>query len=374
MPLCIRCHREMGETPFCPHCGARQERNPKGRRTRANGTGTAYKRGKWWSAQVTLGYYIGDDGKMKRITKTQGGFKSKTAALEHCEKLREQQQKKVAPLLREYWDSYSRTEMDRLSDSKRQAYTIAWGKMKAIANKPIDTISVAELRAVVAKECPTHYPARDAKSVLSHLYKLAGADGWVNKDLPSYIELPKLCEKETVPFTDEEQALLWQSYDAGNLDAGIPLIMIATGMMPGEMRKLTVSMIDLEGRKITGAGLKTETRKKLTIILPDDICPVIEDAMAGKDNLLYPMTEQGFYNKYYNALKTAGITRHLTPYSCRHTTATRHSIEEHTPPQVVARLMRWSSTKMLDRYVHPSDDDAKAAANSLGRHQKQGQK
>ena len=364
----------MGDTPFCPHCGAKQERNQKGKRTRANGTGTAYRRGKWWSAQVTLGYYVGADGKPKRITKTKGGFKSKTAALEHCEKLKDQQERKIAPLLREYWDSYARTEMDRLSDSKRQAYNIAWGKLKAIANRPIDTISVSDLRAVVAKECPTHYPARDAKAVLSHLYKLAGADGWVNKDLPSYIDLPKLAEKETVPFTDEEQALLWKSYDDGNLDAGIPLIMIATGMMPGEMRKLSVSMIDLDGRKITGAGMKTETRKKLTIILPDDICPVIEDAMAGKEDLLYPISEPGFYTKYYTALKNAGITRHLTPYSCRHTTATRHTIEEHTPPQVVARIMRWSSTKMLDRYVHPSDDSAMAAANALGRPQKTGQK
>ena len=367
MGKCIRCYKDMDDTPFCPHCGAKQQRTKSSTKSRPNGTGTAYKRGKTWTAQVTLGYTLDDDGELKRRTRTRGGFKTKTAALEYCQVLKNEHTKKSAPLLCDYWRLYSTSEMDALSHSKYQAYSIAWEKLKELEYCPVDTIPVAQLRSVVAKECKTYYPARDVKVLLSHLFKLAGADGWVSKDLPSYIILPKLEERERVPFTEEEQDLLWRSYDAGDRNACIPLIMISTGMMPGEMRRLSVDMINLEERKITGAGIKTETRKKLSIVLPDDICPVLEDAMQGCTGLLFPITETAFYSRYYKALETAGITRKLTPYSCRHTTATRHTIDSNTPPQVVARIMRWSSTKMLDRYVHPTDADAQAAANALGR-------
>lgn len=360
----------MDDTPFCPHCGARQQRAPRSVKARPNGTGTAYKRGKTWTAQVVLGYYEDENSKRKKIARTKGGFKTKTAALEYCAVLKNKEPEKTAPLLKHYWDVYSRTEMDSLSESKYRAYSIAWNKLKSIANTPIDKITVGTLREVVAKKAPTYYTARDIKILLSHLYKIAGADGVANKDLPSYIILPKLQEKERMPFTDEEQRLLWALYDAGDRNACIPLIMIATGMMPGEMRQLRTDMIDLEARTIIGAGLKTETRKKLSIVLPDDICPVLEEAMEGCDGLLYPISVPAFYDRYYAALTAAGITRRLTPYSCRHTTATRHTIDEHTPPQIVARLMRWKSTKMLDRYVHPSDEDAQVAANAMKRPQK----
>lgn len=367
MPNCIRCHKPIDETPFCPHCGAKQARPNQTTKSRANGTGTAFKRGKTWTAQVIVGYYDSGDGKLHRITKSKAGFKTKTAALEHCAKLKLEQERKTAPILAYYWDLYSRTAMERLSDSKRQAYAIAWNKCSKMAKVPVDTITVADLRQLVADKCPTHYPARDLKSLMTHLFRLAGADGHANKDLPSYIDLPPLHETERSPFTDEEQCMLWASYDQGNRNAAIPLIMIATGMMPGEMRRLTVGMIHLHERKIINAGIKTKVRKELSILLPDDICPVIEDEMEGKDGLLYPITEQAFYDRYYKALAAAGIARHLTPYSCRHTTATRHTINEHTPPQVVARLMRWSSTKMMDRYVHPTDEAAQDAANALKR-------
>lgn len=373
MPNCIRCHKPIDATPFCPLCGAKQSRE-KAVKARANGTGTAYKRGRTWTACVIVGYYIGKDGKMHKHTRSKGGFKTKTAALEYCAALKNEQETQTAPLLIQYWNIYANTAMDRLSDSKRQAYSIAWNKCTDIATKPVDTITVADLRQLAATKGKTYYPTRDIKSLLTHLFRLAAADGHANKDLPSFIDLPPLEEKERMPFTDAEQALLWESYDNGNKNAAIPLIMIATGMMPGEMMRLTADMIHLAERKIINAGIKTKVRKELAIILPDDICPVLEDVMDGVHGLLYPISETAFYDRYYAALKAAGITRHLTPYSCRHTTATRHTINEHTPPQVVARIMRWSSTKMLDRYVHPDEQSVQHAANAITRPAKRPEK
>ena len=77
------------------------------------------------------------------------------------------------------------------------------------------------------------------------------------------------------------------------------------------------------------------------------------------------MLKTSFYKAYYAALELAGITRRPSPYCCRHATATRHAIDENTPPEILARIMRRSSSRMADRYVHPSDTNALAAVNEL---------
>ena len=64
-------------------------------------------------------------------------------------------------------------------------------------------------------------------------------------------------------------------------------------------------------------------------------------------------------------LSTEDIKRHLTPYSCRHTTATVLAIHENVAPQTLQRIMRWKSTRMMDRYVTPSDTDARKAVNKI---------
>ena len=67
---------------------------------------------------------------------------------------------------------------------------------------------------------------------------------------------------------------------------------------------------------------------------------------------------------YYAALDAAGCKRR-EPYCCRHTTATALAIDENVAPQTVQRIMRWASTRMLDRYAHPDDAHALEAIESL---------
>lgn len=365
MPLCKKCKKDIPDgAAFCPWCGMRQERQ-KSVRGRGNGTGTAFKRGKTWTAQVTIGTeYDAEKDRIIRKYKTKGGFKTKVEALNACPSLYTATKMQKAPTLTYYWNSFYGNEMEKLSDSKRTAYLIAWKKLSPVATMPIDAITVPMLRETVEKAAPTFYPARDMKTLLTHLYKLAAADGWGRLDIPRLIVLPKNEEKERTPFSDIEQAQLWRSYDQGNENAGLALVMIYTGMMPGELRGVKVSMIDLDARRISGAGLKTDVRRKEAIILPADICPVLEDMMREKTDKLLPYSEHEFYRRYYDGIEKAGC-RKLQPYSCRHTTATRHTIDESTPPQVVMRLMRWSSTRMMDRYVHPSEEDAQRAADEL---------
>lgn len=337
-------------------------------RMRGNGTGTAFKRGRTWTARVVIGWKIdGDPPHSIPIYRSKGGFASKKEALAYCEKLRVQQEKpKNAPNVEFYWTAYRDGEMQKLSDSKQTAYRIAWAKMESIWYRHIDSLSVADLRKLVSEKAPTFYPARDMKTLISHLYKLAGAEGWVNKDIPEYILLPSLNETERQPFTEDEQAALWKAYESGCKDAAIPLIMIYTGMMTGEMRRLKADMVDFENRQIIGVGLKTKVRKEAAVYLPSSILPLLQEAAAGKTGLIWDCSENAFYALYYDALAAAGC-RKLSPYSCRHTTATALAITEGIAPQTIKKLMRWSTTKMLDRYAHPDDTAALEAIESLNR-------
>ena len=407
--ICTRCSREIpDDAVLCCYCGRVYRRKPPSRvHQRANGTGTAYKSGKGWMAEVTIGWVVDKNGKRHRRRLRKSGFKTRTDALEYTAELLSPSVKKKAPQLSAYWTIYSGGEMEKLSDSKRTAYKIAWDKLKSLELRPIDTLTVADLRRVVGEKTTTYYPARDMKVLLSHLFTLGAADGWCSRDLPSFIILPEKNETAREPFTEEEQKRLWKAYESGCSDAAIPLIMIYTGMMTGEMRRLTVAMIDFENRRIIGVGLKTEVRKASPVYIPNDIMPVIADvisrlpaitspAPASPDSVttvgpssesgasapdgsaensadpipdnrrLWSCNEEDFYARYYAALETAGVRR-LTPYSCRHTTATALAISENIAPETVRKVMRWSTTAMLSRYAHPNDADALAAADTLKR-------
>lgn len=373
--LCPRCSRDIPEdASLCCYCGRSIVRKKQTKiHQRPSGTGTACQRPgqKTWTAYLTTSWYLDDNGKRHRKRVSKGGFSTKAEALTYIEKLRESSEKKQAPMLREYWKLYSSGEMESLSDSKQTAYNIAWNKLESISTRRVDTLTVSDLRAVVSANAPTFYPARDMKVLLSHLFNLAAADGYANKDLPSFINLPAKNETTREAFTEQEQAALWQCYESGYQDAGIPLIMIYTGMMTGEMTRLEGSMVNFEDNTIIGVGLKTQVRKESPVYFPDDIKPVLAELIGENQGRIFTRHKEEIYDRYYAALEKAGV-RKLSPYSCRHTTATRLAVTNAIAPQTVKKIMRWSTTKMLDRYAHPDDADARAAIQTMNKEQPAG--
>lgn len=337
-------------------------------RTRPNGAGTAYRRGKTWTARIVRGWKERPGGGFTPVYATKGGFHTKREALEYCAILRNDKPKAKAPKLIEYWTTYYDGEFQKLSKSKQVAYNGAWKKLSSLHYRPVDQITVAEIRQVCADAAHTYYTVRDCKSVLTRLYELAAADGWCSKDIPSFIVLPKLEEKERQAFTVKEQTALWKLYESGDLRAAIPLLMICTGMMPGETQNLKVENINLNILEIHGVGMKTKVRKSSPVIIPEDTLPLVEDLIANAQpsGYIWPRDEKKWYASYYDALESAGCRR-LEPYCCRHTTATRLAITESIAPQTIQRMMRWSTSRMLDRYAHPDKSDVHDAANTIKR-------
>ena len=341
-------------------------------KVRGNGMGCAYKRGPTWTACVTLGWVIpSDPSKPKKpIRKTKGGFATKKEAIAYCPTLLNGgiEPRKEVPRLSEYWKQYSEGDMLKISKGKQSAYRTAWKKLKPIHDVRMDSITVELLRKVVSEACPTYDPAKDCKSLLSNLFELAAADRFAVRELPSYIVLPEHEESEPIPFSKEEQKKIWKAYDNGDRRAAAHLLMIYTGMMPGEAMLLKTDHINLDERIILRNGLKTKVRKRTPVVLADCIMPVVEDLIehAMPSGYIWKRNEKAWYEDYYAVLKEAGC-RNLPPYACRHTTATALAVDKNVAPQTIRKIMRWSTIKMLDHYAHPQTEDALAGVDQIGK-------
>ncbi len=356
---CSKCNTENPETnSYCGQCGRKlTPPDYSGRRSKArgNGQGTVYKRGKTYTAVCVVGWrwdMTDPSHPVKvRIRKTKGGFPSATKARTYIPTLMDEGAPPKIVTLHHLWQVYSANAMTKLSRDKQVAYEIAYKRLSAIALQDITTLTIGMLQSAVNDNTTSYYPARDVKVVLSHLYKMAAAQETVKTNLAQYITLPTLEESEQIPFSEGEQSALWADYANGSWWTGYILLMICTGMMPGELMKVTKGMIDFERHVIIGAGLKTKKRKAVPLVMSDDIEPVVSHLMEQTTgDKLIRINKDNFYKVYYETLARCGC-RKLAPYSCRHTTATALTLQE-IPLSIVQEVMRHSKSATTQRYIH----------------------
>lgn len=363
---CIKCGVELPEgSIYCNMCGKKQITYKSVHRvkSRPNGSGTVYKRGKTWQAEVNHGYIV-KDGKKKAVRSTKGGFKTKKEALEYLPLLQSAATRKV-PNLSDLFEVYKQSQKYlSLSDSRKEKYDIAWKKIESLWFWKIDLLTTFDLQNCIDSQADTYYTARDIKNLFSKLYQTAMPDKFVLMNMSEFIELPPLNAKEQQPFRGEEVKKLWLDYDAGNWWTGYLLLMIYTGMMPGELLEARKEYIDWDGKQIVGAGKKTAKRRETPIVLADFILPVVADLCEHTDgDKLIKINKDKFYDTYYATLERAGCRR-LTPYSCRHTAATTLA-ESKIPPSVIQKIMRHSKFSSTEKYIHISTEPMLKAVNSL---------
>lgn len=365
--ICVKCGAEVPDLPYCGACGWKQEKAPPAKHKRGNGQGRVWKRGSSWYAQVSLytGHEKRPDGTVRLVRKyrTKGGFTTKKDALAAIEALKGPQGR-TCPTLLHYWELYEGGALEKLSRDKQTAYRIARQRLDPLMGRKMDSLTVADLQRTVDAAATTYYPARDMKNLLSHLFKLAMADQYVTQNLSAFLALPELEEKESEPFTGLEVETLWNVWSGGQSFAGFILLMIYSGMMPGELLACRSENVDLDACEIRGVGKKTKARKEAPIVFPDFLRPLVselvESAGGGK---LVQMNRDNFYKTYYATLEAAKVRR-LPPYSCRHTTGTEAARAQLSAP-IVQQLMRHAKLTTTQRYIHLAAEAAHSAANAL---------
>lgn len=350
MKACIKCGKELPEEAiYCFICGKKQitQKNTSHKK-RANGEGCVYKRGDKWEAVTTIGTYA--NGNPRRRHK--GGFKTKKEALLYLEKSK---YKPIRQITLEALYNAIQPHIEKLSKDKQFHYNLAWNRLSVLHRANVPDLTVEDLQKVVTDNAPGKYPAKDMRDLLSLIFERAIADDYVTTNKAKYIVLPEADEKETVPFTAEEITALWNDYYDGHRETGYFLLMIYTGMMPGELLKMRVFNIDVDKKRIIGAGIKTDKRKETPIILPEVIIPVVNELIAGKEtnDKLFKHDPKRIY-KFFDEIKIrAGLRQipQLRPYSCRHTTATTLA-DKNVSSAILKEIMRHSKITTTQRYIH----------------------
>ena len=366
--ICVKCGKEAPDAPFCALCGWKQSAAVKARTRRGNGQGRVWKRGSTWYAQVTLysQTHIADDGKKvyRQKKRTKGGFATKRDALDYISTLRSAEGRRI-PTILDLYTAWETNDLPKLSESKKSAYKKARERIDGIMGRKIDTLTVSELQELVNAQASSYYTARDIKVLLSHIYKKALPDQYVTDNLSQYIVLPELDEKDAEPFTADEVQTMWTAFANGDTFTGYMLLMIYTGMMPGELFACRKDMIDYDKKEIWGCGKKTKKRKKeVPIVFPDIIIPVLQTLCACTDSdMLQPVGENQWYDDYHSATKRIGV-RDLPPYSCRHTTGTE-AAKLNLNASVIQNVMRHSKITTTQKYIHLGPSDAHNAVNQM---------
>lgn len=357
---CIKCHAIIADdSMFCNYCGKQQSPPPHAPKRRGNGQGTIYRAPSGtWTAEVTLGYYTDTDGKLKRRKRKKYGFRTKKEAAAYIETLRTERTRPRTVTVQQLWEQFQGT-LEELSKSKRTAYRIAWGKLgDDIRFRAIDDLTVPELQAAVDEGGSSFYTKRDIKSLLSHLFKLALQDDYTDKNRAQFIRLPSLEAAEREIFTDAEIGTLWEHWQLHrDAVAAHMLVMLYTGIRPGELLGIRTENVYLDEHYMTG-GIKTTKGKRRKIIIPTKLEPVIRDLLdhAQRGKLAWYNKSEDFYNAWKQLRTELSLREELTPYCCRHTYITRLTALKVSPAMLQELAGHEDYETTLD-YTHLSVDD-----------------
>lgn len=365
--LCIKCGKNLpDDAAYCMYCGRIQTARKRSKRTRGNGTGTVYRdRGSNWIAEITVGYYM-QDGKLRRKSRRKYGFRTKKDAVNYLAALQTASEQRKHITVSELYAMFTESS-DDLSRSKRQAYRTAWRKISdAIGYRSIDDITVPELQELVDATGTSYYTKRDIKSLLSHCYKLAIRDDYTDKNRAQYIQIGRLEASEREVLTEEEIRLLWDDYrQQPTAITGQMLIMLYTGIRPGELLTIRTENVHLDEQWMSG-GIKTAKGKARKIILPDKILPVMDQLLRSSRAGLIAWYNKpnDFYNAWIAKRSALNIREEITPYCCRHTYITRLTALK-VSPAMLQELAGHEDYDTTLEYTHLSVTDRLAEVNRL---------
>ena len=336
MALCVKCSKDIPDGAlFCPWCGKSQQPQKRTSHRRSNGQGTAYKRGRTWTAMVITGYHPGPNGKPMAVKRTKGGFSTKTDALKACQSLFTTKTKKTVPTFNSVYEQWEKEYLTKgKTKSTLNCYRGAHKYFKDIAFYSFDKIGVEDLQQCI-DDCPKGKRTREnMKALASLMYKYALPRHWSDMNYADYLT-PGGEEGGTYPpFTNKQIESIRKA--VGKVaHADDILCLIYTGFRPTEMFSLKKEDYHKEGEvSYLVAGIKTKAGKGRAVTISPKIAHIIEDRLNGESEFLFPkddgtqMSINYFRDNYfYEALAEIGIQAlptqdnpaKIVPYSCRHT-------------------------------------------------------
>lgn len=339
--ICRKCKTEAPpDAVYCPHCGKELNPSPKKRRqrTRLNGTGTAFQRGKTWTAKVTVGRKtVVKDGKVRsiQVRATKGGFLRKKDALDYCDTLMKEHKagaEREKLTMKQVYEAWLPIHSDRVGKSTMDCYKAAWKYFAPLHDMIFADIDVDDLQECIDECDKGRRTKENMKALASLLMKWAIPRHQTDLNYAEFLHTGNDAKGTRPAFTKEQVELIRRQIDVTPY-ADYVYCLIYTGFRPSEMFNLTPA--DTVGNVLYG-GAKTRVGKGRAVPINPKISLYIERLRAKVGMWLFPrldgtqMTAAYFRDAcFYPVLAAAGIQpipdaehpAYYVPYSCRHTFA-----------------------------------------------------
>lgn len=338
---CRKCGAELPDgAGWCWKCGKEQFRH-QASKSRGNGQGTVYQlaSGKY-KAVVTLGYYLDEDGKRKRKTRSKVYDKKKdaVAALPELKNAKPVAEKAREYTFKQLYDAWLPTH--RAGKDTINCYKAAYKYFEPVRDMTMQEIDVDDLQECI-DDCPHGKRTKENMKALCGLVYKYGIPRHAipeNLNLAPFLTVSGESAAHRESFTDDQIKAIKKA--CGKVPHADEIYcMIYTGFRPSEFLALSADNYDKKAQTLTG-GAKTEAGKGRIVTISPKIKTIVPRLVAsggkivndqgGKPWTLKTWTEDAFYP----ALEAAGIDnpiveiaggkkRHkYTPHTCRHTFAT----------------------------------------------------
>lgn len=372
---CRKCRKilpEIDGLKFCPFCAAPTEPAKRIGTRRPNGTGTAYKRGKTWRAEVVIGTYAvtkpdGTKG-IRKIKKSKEGFARKSDALNYCAKLiseigQGQEARIVRKSLKDCYDLWVPFYAPRVSEGQMKSHAAAMKWLKDLWAVDMDKLTSNQLQAAI-DACPRKRRTKeDIKSLLMLLFKFGIQNDFCRANRAEYLYCGDDDGQSWPPFSMEEVERI---RTCGLPYADYVYVMIYTGYRPTELLTLRKSDYDRE-HGILFAGIKTEAGKDRHMPVSAKIRPIIDRQFSSAGDLMFPdigtgqeMSDDAFRVRAFEPLMAALGIEGKVPYSCRHTFSNLLKDAVGSDKEKAA-LMGHTDYAMTKRVYQSAEDQALAA-------------
>lgn len=370
MAECRKCGKTvLDEWICCPFCSTLINPKKHSRRARANGTGTAYKRGNTWTAKVILGYKESDQSdKLVSVAKTKGGFKTKTEALLYCEQMKKSPRKVEHDVtFKAMYDRWFEFYKDRIKSTTLAGYKAAFKHFSSAYYLKMREITVDDLQECI-DECERGRSTKDdMKTVCSLIFKYAEQTGIVEKNLSGFLFVGREQKGKREALTISDLRLI-QNAIGKEKYADYVYFLCYTGYRPNEFLTLKKTAYHeiTRGDKTYHyliAGIKTEAGKDRVVTISPKVLPILKAQLEKDGEYLFPNVDDGsvmkdeyFRESCFKPLMDKLGIKGKVPYSCRHTFA--NLLKDVYGPDVDKAKLIGHADASMTKYYQSADYEA----------------